>query len=125
LTSVAALELGLLATLLLGPISWMGYDLIALPVYLTRSWERRWWPPLVLLSVPFLGAVLTVVQGPLGMEPGLSGALVGLGHLLALGAWLRDQHLTALPDCGGEAAGRAHPAGPRPFALNAGEAEAP
>jgi hypothetical protein len=82
-----AVEAGLLAAVLLGPISWPGYGLLVLPVYLGAAWHRRWWPGLVLLSVPGVAALTW-------LSLALLGPLTLAGRLALLGAWLMDRHLS-------------------------------
>jgi hypothetical protein len=91
---------GLVGALLLGPITWSGYTLFALPVLIARSW-RSWEPAaaaLLAVPVPFvlglmpLDVVSAVLIGPL-----YGWALLILLGLVVRDAWLQSRPATDLP----------------------------
>jgi hypothetical protein len=78
-----ASELAVVATLLAGPLSWIGYTLLLLPIFWPRA---RWTLPMAALAWLLLYPVISLVGalGTIGLPLGSSYALV----LLALGGVL-------------------------------------
>ncbi len=48
-----SVALGLMATLLFGPVSWAGYTLFLLPWLLSKRWDALHWAAVLMLAIPF------------------------------------------------------------------------
>lgn len=70
---------GLLAVILLGPVSWAGYTLLLLPFLFSRRWDRWTWVAILLLDIPYSWNAITITAGyltPLGDAASAFGGLL-------------------------------------------------
>jgi hypothetical protein len=79
---------GLILALALGPITWSGYTLFALPVLLSRRWRAWEYAAAAILAVPVPYVLVLGITGTLGNL--LVGSMYGWGLLILLGLLAQD-----------------------------------
>ena len=80
----------ILGALILGPITWAGYSLFALPVLLSRRWFAWEWSAALLLCLPFGLAFDFAVLNPVANF--LLGSLYGWALLISFGLLVTDAY---------------------------------
>ncbi len=80
----------ILGALILGPITWAGYSLFALPVLVSRRWFAWEWAAALLLCVPFGLAFDFASLNPVANI--LLGSIYGWGLLIAFGLLAADAY---------------------------------
>jgi hypothetical protein len=78
----AVASVGLLASLLVGPVTWVGYSILLLPIFYSRRWSWSIAAAAVLFCVPYWLVVKS--GGGSGLERRLGESIYGVAALLLL-----------------------------------------